>query len=234
MGVADQLAWLLTTDHPILVSAREVVVSVGAVLLDGALLFAASGVWPPLVAVESGSMEPAMQRGDLVYLVGPDRGAPAVATGETGIVSAHSAEPVDYRRFGGPGDVIVYAPPSRDGAPIIHRAMFWVEAGENWHARADPRSLGGAEDCGDLVHCPAPHAGFITKGDNNGVYDQVGNGRGSEPVRPSWVVGTAEYRVPYLGWLRLEARSVLGAPAAEVRGSRLGKNGTSTDALATA
>jgi len=35
----------------------------------------------------------------------------------------------------------------------------------------------------------------------NDYYDQV---KGiSEPVRPSWIKGTAEYRIPYLGWVRL-------------------------------
>jgi signal peptidase len=217
------------------VHAYDFVTSAGAVVLVGLLLVAVSGVWPPLVAIESGSMEPNIQAGDLVFVMDENRFYGPGALGETGVVTARQGSQNGYGTFAGGGDVIVFQPGGDDGqTPIIHRAMFWVEAGENWHARADPRSLGGAEDCGDLVHCPAPHAGFITKGDNNGVYDQVGNGRGSEPVRPSWVVGTAEYRVPYLGWLRLEARSVLGAPAAEVRGSRLGKNGTSTDALATA
>ncbi len=36
----------------------DIVSSAGSVLLVGVLLFAVSGVWPPLVAIESPSMDP--------------------------------------------------------------------------------------------------------------------------------------------------------------------------------
>ena len=55
---------------------------------------------------------------------------------------------------------------------------------------------------------PAPHAGYITKGDNNSAYDQqclavrVSDGRWVriEPVKPEWVIAVARVRVPYLGY----------------------------------
>jgi signal peptidase len=105
--------------------------------------------------------------------------------------------------------VIVYNPDGRtDTTPIIHRAMFWVEEGENWYDKADKQSIGRYSACGNstgeaLPNCPAPHAGFITKGDANGRYDQVD--QLSDPVRPAWVVGTAEVRIPLLGCLRLRS-----------------------------
>jgi signal peptidase len=80
--------------------------------------------------------------------------------------------------------------------------MFYVERGENWYNRADPDALGGADSCAELANCPAPHGGFVTKGDANDNYDQVHPTR-STVVRPEWVIGTAELRVPELGWLRL-------------------------------
>ena len=49
---------------------------VAAVALVGALLFAATGIWPPMVAVESGSMEPTLERGDLVVVSEPPRYGP--------------------------------------------------------------------------------------------------------------------------------------------------------------
>jgi len=186
----------------------DVVSSVLAVLVVGAYLYAVSGVWPPMVAVESRSMTPNMQVNDLVFVMEADRFAGPGAHGDTGVVTARTGQEVGYRSFGGPGDVIVY---QRDGdprqVPIIHRAMFWVEAGENWYDRADPAYI-TAEECGEtpnegLRNCPAPHAGFITKGDSNGRYDQVTSL--SRPVRPEWVVGTAEVRVPGLGWIRLRS-----------------------------
>jgi signal peptidase len=47
---------------------------------------------------------------------------------------------------------------------------------------------------------PAPHAGYITKGDHNLRYDQERMNRLSDPVKPEWVVAIAKARAPYLGY----------------------------------
>jgi len=181
---------------------REVLSSVAIVLAVGLVLFGVSGVWPPMVAVESGSMEPNMQVGDLVFVTEPGRLAPDAADDETGVVTYDVGERVDYRTFGSYGSVVIYQPPGRTASPIIHRAMFQVERGENWYERADA-TYHSAESCDDLRNCPAPHDGYITLGDNNGVYDQA---RGiAEPVKREWVTGVARVRVPYLGYVRLIA-----------------------------
>ncbi|WP_225335820.1 S26 family signal peptidase [Halomicrobium urmianum] len=197
------------------VYAYDLVSSVAAVALVGAFLFAVSGVWPPLVAIESPSMTPHIQKGDLVFVMEEERFSGDGAVGETGVVPAQSGAESDYRTFQGYGDVIVYQP---DGnareTPIIHRAMFWVEEGENWYDRADEEYVGTADNCEELSNCPADQAGFVTKGDYNHQYDQVGSRPLSDPVRPEWVIGTAEARVPLLGEIRLRSGGVGAAPAA--------------------
>ncbi|WP_281195945.1 S26 family signal peptidase [Halorubrum sp. F4] len=181
---------------------REMLSSVAVVLLIGLILFAVSGVWPPMVAVESASMEPNMKTGDLVFVTEPGRLAPDVADNDLGVVTHETGEESDYRTFGEYGSVVIYQPPGRQASPIIHRAMFHVEEGENWYARADDR-FHNADDCAELRNCPAPHAGFVTLGDNNRQYDQA-NGL-AEPVAAEWVTGVARVRVPYLGYVRLIA-----------------------------
>jgi len=189
----------------------DVVNSAVAVLLVGALLFAVSGVWPPMVAVESPSMTPHMKTGDLVFVMEETRFPGEGAHDDTGVVTARVGETTDadYRKFQRQGDVIVYKPDGNgDATPIIHRAMFWVNESENWYDKADKQSLGRYSACGNstdeaLPNCPAPHAGFITKGDANSRYDQVDQLSG--PVKPSWVVGTAEVRIPLLGCIRLRS-----------------------------
>jgi signal peptidase len=169
------------------------------VLLVGLYVFLISGVWPPMVAIESGSMEPNMSQNDLVFVMETDRFQPETAHGETGVVTAQEGTATGYQKFGKNGDVIVYEPQgSEEATPIIHRVMFWVEEGENWCDRADEEFVVSTEMCSE-----APHSGFITKGDHNPTYDQAGNGN-LDPVKPEWVVGTAERRVPGLGWLRLQ------------------------------
>ena len=185
-------------DRPRLWYVRDVVTTVGVVALVGGLLVAVSGVWPPLVAIESGSMEPHIDKGDMVFVMAEERFPGPNAT--HAVVTAESA---GYSRFGQPGDVIVFAPNGdRERTPIIHRAMFYVEADENWYDRADPQYRGSAGNCTALANCPAPHDGFVTLGDANGKYDQVTPAK-STVVRPRWVIGTAELRIPELGWVRL-------------------------------
>jgi signal peptidase len=193
----------------------DIVESIGAVALVGLLLFAVSGVWPPLVAIESHSMTPHIGVGDLVFVMESDRFAGPNAESDTGVVTAAAAADTDYTKFANPGDVIVYAPDGNRGiTPIIHRAMFHVEKGEKWADRADPDYLNGPADCDQLSNCPAPHDGFITKGDANGQYDQVGPSELSGPVKSQWVIGTAEANIPWLGCIRLSASGADNRPDA--------------------
>ena len=182
----------------------DLVSSVGIVVVIGLLLFAASGIWPPMVAVESGSMEPVLERGDLVYVMEADRFPGAGAHEDTGVVTQEMGERNGYQKFEGYGDVIVFEPNGNNqSTPVIHRAMMYVEEGENWVEDANPAFLRRGDSCSDFDNsiCPAPYDGFITKGDNNAGYDQVTGI--SDPVKAEWVIGTAEVYVPYLGQIRL-------------------------------
>ena len=191
-----------------LLFVRETLYSALTVAAVGFLLFAISGVWPPMVAVESGSMEPEMSRGDLIFVTEPERFTPDYAYGDTGVVTVEIGSEEGYRSFGGNGSVVIYHPPDRIGSPIIHRAHFYVEEGENWYDRANPAHM-NANDCSQLSNCPAPHDGFITKGDANARYDQASNIAG--PVRSEWIRGTARIRIPYLGYVRLKLAGALAA-----------------------
>ncbi len=142
----------------------------------------AFGLWTPMVVVESGSMEPHMQIGDIIFVKSIDR--VNVTTNEEGKKSG-------YESFKNYGDVILYRPYGLEGVtPIIHRAMYRVETGE-------PMWLGGPS---------APYSGYVTKGDNtvtNKHFDQEGQISYDMPVKDSWIIGTAKYRIPYLGYIKL-------------------------------
>ena len=141
------------------------------------------GTWAPMRAIESGSMEPHMKIGDIVFI--KDISRTNVVTQEEGTTSG-------YKTFGDYGDVVLYRKYGRtDVTPIIHRAMYYVEAGE-------PMWEGGPI---------AQHAGHITKGDHNKVIDQYN--LCTVPIREEWVIGVARYRIPYAGYVRLAFSKVI-------------------------
>ena len=124
-----------------------VVVVVGGISLLSQL---ALGLWTPMVAVESGSMVPNLNIGDIVVVQGASR---------TDVIPWDEAEKIGYTAFDKPGDVILYRPygkasmnlldqfkmllglaPGKEKAtPIIHRALHYVRAG-NAHVGRRPLS----------------------------------------------------------------------------------------------
>ena len=219
-GIVRQV---LRSDDDTAVPVRDALRTVAVVAVVTLLLFGVSGLWTPLVAVESPSMVPNMERGDLVFVVDNERFVGNDSVEGTGVVPLERAEETGREKFGQPGDVIVFRPDGdRSATPIIHRAHFWVEEGENWiDAKADAEAVGGAT-CEQVRTCPAPHDGFVTKGDNNLRYDQLHN-RFDEPistvVKPEWITGKASIRVPWIGHVRLAfdsvgSRTVVAPPSA--------------------
>jgi signal peptidase len=162
--------------------ARDILTVLLAVLVFATFSQIVFGMWTPMVAVESGSMQPHMNIGDIIFIQNIDRAE--IVTYEEGMNN-------DYTTFKNYGNVILYKPYGQEGVtPIIHRAMYYVEKGE-------PMWDGGPA---------APYAGYITKGDNqvtNKYYDQQGQVSYLMPVKKEWVIGIARYRVPYVGYLRL-------------------------------
>jgi len=162
---------------------KETLIEAGKSLIEALVIvaiiisvaYAATGTWHVGFAVESGSMEPNMQVGDLIFVQAPHR---------TNITTYETGEKHNYTSFEKYGDVIIYRPNGLTGTtPIIHRAMYWVEKGEE---------MPGGK--------PAPNAGYITKGDANPCPDQDPRFFGYDPVKPEWVVAVPKARIPYMGY----------------------------------
>lgn len=178
------------------------------VTIIASVFFLLTGLTSPFVAVSSGSMEPHINTGDLVVIAAysPDDPPPLAGNGEITTVRESRTQNTAYTSFSEPGDVIVFTREG-GGTPVIHRAHFWVEEGENWVTDADPAYLGDVESCAEIQTCPAPNDGYITAGDNNGVYDQVR--ADYTPVQKPRIIGIAQYRVPWLGWIRIGIEAFL-------------------------
>ena len=168
---------------------RDFLFVISVVAIFASVSHIALGLYSPMVAVESGSMIPHIQIGDIIFVEGIDR---------TQIITYEKGKEIGYSSFDDYGDVILYRPYGREGVtPIIHRARYYVDMGE-------PMWAGGPT---------APHAGYITKGDNtktNHAYDQQGSISYLQPVKKEWVIGVARfYRVPVLGYVSLIPRKIL-------------------------
>ncbi|MEA1906389.1 MAG: S26 family signal peptidase [Euryarchaeota archaeon] len=183
----DQVKKFYRSDSPRAELLRDILSVAKILILFAVVSQIAFGTWTPMRAIESGSMEPHMRIGDIVFI--QDMSRTKIVTQEEGAISG-------YDTFGDFGNVILYRKYGRtDATPIIHRAMYHVEAGE-------PMWDGGPA---------APHAGYITKGDNketNKQYDQQGI-ICREPVREEWVIGVARFRLPYAGYVRLVFADIL-------------------------
>lgn len=160
---------------------HDIISVAAAVILFSIISYIIFGMWTPMVAVESGSMEPHMNIGDIIFIKNIDR---------TSIITNADATN-DQISFEKPGNVILYKPYGRsDVTPIIHRAMYFVKAGDAmW-------------ENGPI----APFDGYITKGDNeltNSLFDQQGQISYQTPIKKEWIIGVATYRIPFIGKIRL-------------------------------
>lgn len=183
-----------TSDHWAVSLARDllwIVAVVGGIALA---LFLICGTWPAVVTIESQSMVPHMNVGDLVIVVQKDR----YGSFETWVEGKTSGNMM----FGDYGDVIIYKPNGLTTIhPIIHRAIQYVDTNP-------VTEIKGIKLIGNYT---PPHAGYITWGDNNPRPDQGLNYPGIgviEPVKEEWIVGKALFSVPLVGYLPLHILEV--------------------------
>jgi signal peptidase len=176
-----------------------IVAVVGGIAL---VLFLICGTWPAVVTIESQSMVPHMNVGDLVIVVQKDRFGELQTWAQGNITG--------YRKFGDYGDVIIYQPNGAKNPvvpipfissgvhPIIHRAMVKADISDL------PEYL--MLDLENISKFYLPHGGYITKGDNNKNIDQVAVYQGLgviEPVKDEWILGKALFTIPLVGYLPL-------------------------------
>ena len=149
------------------------------------------GTYQPMVVVESGSMVPHMNIGDVVFIKSIDR---------TEIITQKEGMRIGYKTFGGYGDVILYRPYGDINAtPVIHRAMYSVRKG-------------GVIYPENATHWDGinvvPFDGYITKGDHNTRYDQETK-ICVVPVKDEWIIGVAKQKIPYLGYVRFAGEAII-------------------------
>ena len=234
-GIRALIAQFRTSEHWAVSLARDVLWLVAVVGGIALALYLLCGTWPAIVTIESTSMVPHMNVGDLVVVVQKDRFGD-LQTWDMGKATG-------YKKFSDYGDVIIYRPngiqdfcssigllPLSKQHPIIHRAMTRVDEGQPEPLYINP----GRGQVTPITYTPVTntnesmvigsgyirylntttsHGGYITKGDNNIASDQGYlsiEGAGTiEPVREEWVVGKSLFVIPLVGLLPLHIWEVI-------------------------
>lgn len=165
----------------------------------------------PIVVVLSGSMEPAFQRGDLLFLWNRDGLLPTCWGCEMGLYDhagnwgkgslwqgwgevleskgVMAGEATVEKKDVKVGEIVVYEVPGKD-IPIVHRVV------RRYPSTKDTRRLA-------KIGPREPHDGIklLTKGDNNAASDEELYARGQDLLdRDRDVVGSVVGYVPYVGY----------------------------------
>ncbi|MDD4137978.1 MAG: signal peptidase I [Methanoregula sp.] len=185
-----------TSDHWAVSLARDLIWVAGVVGGIALSLFLICGTWPAVVTIESGSMIPNMNIGDLVVVVQQDR------YGE--FLTWEEGKQANVTKFNNYGDVIIYKPNGLDSVhPIIHRTMVYA---------TNTTPLSEIRGSQLRTNYTAAHDGYITWGDHNPAPDQFVTYPGigtPEPVKEEWIVGKALFTVPLVGYLPLHIWEVI-------------------------
>jgi signal peptidase len=170
---------------------REAFLAIGLVLLILGGLWVATGQFPPMVVVESGSMMHdtedgsvgAIDPGDLVIVMNPSR--------KNIITYAESIQEENknfgYSSLGMNGDVIIFSKNGGNDTPVIHRAILKVELNNSDNGKKTWNVLGtnlvnvstinltldypckyhGGTYNLEIKNWQPNHSGYITSGDNS-------------------------------------------------------------------
>ena len=226
----------MSTRRQLMSLLRDVLTAVVVVIIVLSALYVYGGRWPPMVVVESESMQHSnewsevgvIDTGDLTFVRTLGRAG--------GVTTWVEGRAKGYDRHGDFGDVVVYHKNGlKETTPIIHRAIVWLEynatgggydvpslevvnTASGFHIRGlTSYHTGEREEIALYVDVARilqnfqgrpPHSGYITKGDHNREVDQVS--------LPSWTgagaipLGTSPLVEPVKdGWVVGVARGEL-------------------------
>ncbi len=224
---------------------RDAGIALVFVVLVLLTMYAYTGLWPPLVVVESDSMMHGddnlssigtIDTGDLVLVKDVDA-ASEVETYMDGVASGH-------KTYGDYGDVVIYKRGGSDATtPIIHRAIVYLEydavntsySSESLRPVPDKWDASDPSDTWDHLTSTVTIYNVGWTGQNvvidiGGMISSHRSGfitkgdqnsatdqsySGAGPVDISWVVGKARGEIPWFGLLKLWSTDSLGNPAPE-------------------
>ena len=109
---------------------RDLLVAAIIVVVFLAAIYAYARVWPPLVVVESASMQHSSQESFLGVIDTGDMVFQQAAPTRADVVTYLEGRASGYSTYGDYGDVIIFRRPS-SATPVIHRAIMYVTVHTN-------------------------------------------------------------------------------------------------------
>src|SRR5207237_2477929 len=106
--------------------AKDAIIAGAIVALFLGGLYVYSGVWPPLVVVESSSMSHSDAEAKLGVIDTGDMVFQQTVSGRAAVVTYIEGRVTGYATYGDYGDVIIFRR-ATSATPIIHRAIMYIE-----------------------------------------------------------------------------------------------------------
>ena len=168
--------------NPMRTLVRELVLAAGMITLLVLAMWAHTGSMPPLVVVESNSMQHdsdgeigTIDAGDLILVHSPDDNRIITFAEATDSKSDYYG----YESLGMEGDVIIYERNGEsDSTPIIHRALFEISIGESAPAENQDDCEGGVFWNGlCITSWSVPGSDQVNVKEINLVFDGVNTGK---------------------------------------------------------
>ena len=206
---------------------HDVLVAIIVVLIIITAIYGYTRTWPPVVVVESGSMQHSTESSALGVIDTGDIVMVKKVTSQDDIIPWSIGKEKNYKTYGEYGDVIIYDKNGQGGTPVIHRAIVYIRVNQTNKQAGDSFTFDvpewGIYNNRTIKHYieelnlqinyipPRGHDGYLTKGDNeitNRKIDQQSsisdeNGKIVEQVSIDWVVGVARGEVPWFGLIKL-------------------------------
>ena len=203
---------------------HDVIVAVVVVIIIVVGIYVYTNTWPPVVVVESGSMQHDMDESSLGVIDTGDIVMVKKVDSVDDITPWSVGKIKDYKTYGEYGDVIIYDKNGEGGTPVIHRAIVFIRHNETvggvhyfdvpeWNILHERKIEYEVEELNFKINYTPPrgHDGYLTKGDNvftnkridqeSGISDA--HGRIVEQVSIEWVIGVARGEVPWFGLIKL-------------------------------
>lgn len=217
---------------------HDVLIAIIVVLVIIIAIYAYTRTWPPVVVVESGSMQHSTDSSSLGVIDTGDIVMVKSVDSEDDITTWAEGKEKGYKTYGEYGDVIIYDKNGKGGTPVIHRAIVYIRVNTTNKEPGDPFTF-DVPEWGiynnrtidyyipelnlQIRYTPTRgHDGYLTKGDNRYTNRRIDQESGIsdidgvvvEQVSINWVLGVARGEVPWFGLIKLKINGNDGWDAA--------------------